>query len=91
MSNSDRLNTPAKIGAAIRAHRTNGGWTQAELAKAVGVSRKWLVEIERGKETVELGLVLKVMNKMGMELGVLPPKGLTDVERAVIAAHMSKL
>lgn len=42
--------------------------TQAEFAAEIGVSRKWLSEVENGKTTVELGLVLTVFRKLGLDL-----------------------
>ena len=44
--------------------------TQAAFAAEMGVSRKWLSEIENGKPTVELGLVLAVFRKLGFDLVV---------------------
>ena len=42
--------------------------TQAAFAAEMGVSRKWLSEVENGKQTVELGLVLAVFRRLGLDL-----------------------
>lgn len=42
--------------------------TQEVFAAEVGVSRKWLSEVENGKPTVELGLVLAVLRELGFDL-----------------------
>ncbi|MCS3493567.1 y4mF family transcriptional regulator [Arthrobacter sp. JUb119] len=51
----------------IRTQRGFLGLTQAALANSVGVSRKFIVDLEAGKETVALGLVLRVLKRLGFE------------------------
>ena len=50
------LARPLEVGRAIRAIRNERDMTQAELADAAQVSRKWLSETENGKASAELGL-----------------------------------
>ncbi len=54
------------LAAAIRGRRTDLGMSQAELAKRTGVSRKWVYEFEAGKPTAELGLLLRVLDALGL-------------------------
>ena len=54
-----RIRTPADLGTLIRNSRKKVGLDQSTLAKKVGVSRLWLVEIEKGKPRAEIGLVLR--------------------------------
>lgn len=42
--------------------------TQAHLAAQVGVSRKWIIDLEAGKRTTDLSLVLRTLNVLGIEL-----------------------
>jgi y4mF family transcriptional regulator len=56
-----RVNNATAIGAIIRAVRTDKGWTQASLSQQVGVSSRWLREVEQGKDTASLGLVLRTL------------------------------
>ena len=44
-----RIRTAADLGAFIRERRTRLGMDQIDLAKKAGTSRKWIVEVERGK------------------------------------------
>jgi DNA-binding XRE family transcriptional regulator len=44
-----RIRTPADLGALIRSTRKKFRLAQSTLAKKIGVSRLWLVEIEKGK------------------------------------------
>ena len=62
------LRTPRDIGALIREHRRRQGLTQQELAERVGVRRLWVSQTERGKATAELGLVLRTLQGLGVEL-----------------------
>jgi HTH-type transcriptional regulator/antitoxin HipB len=44
-----RVNTPAELGTALREFRTRAGLTQRELAAELGVSQRYVWELERGK------------------------------------------
>ncbi len=65
-----RLRTAADIGAAIRHKRRTLGLDQASLAKQVGVSRQWIVEMERGKPRAALRLVLRTLETLGIVLKI---------------------
>ncbi|HYB25463.1 MAG TPA: helix-turn-helix domain-containing protein [Solirubrobacteraceae bacterium] len=65
-----RVNTINDLSAALRGRRLALDLTQAELARRAGVSRQWLNELERGKSTAELGLVLAVIDALGLELEI---------------------
>lgn len=59
------LNNADEFGAYIRSARKRAGMTQTALASQVDVSRKWLSEVENGKATAEIGLVLAVVRQFG--------------------------
>lgn len=61
---------PIAIGGLIQDMRKDQGLTQAELAKKVRVSRKWIVELERGKPEAQLWKVLDVLEVLGHELAI---------------------
>lgn len=65
--------TVTDIGRIIREERKTQGLRQDELAAASGVGLRFLVELERGKETVQLGKVMAVLAGLGCELGVMRP------------------
>lgn len=52
----------------IRARRESLGLSQQALADRLGVSRKWVNEIEQGNSSAKLGLVLRALNEMGIYL-----------------------
>lgn len=63
------IRTPADLGLVIRARRKGLGLDQAELARQIGVSRQWVIGIERGRARAELGLVLRALDVLGIRLG----------------------
>ncbi len=60
--------TAADVGRIIRAARTRRAMSQADLAAAAGVSRRWLVDLEAGKPRAELELALRVLAVLGVGL-----------------------
>ena len=62
------IRTPADLGAIIREQRKQLDLAQAELAKRVGVSRQWVIAIERGRVRAELGLVLRTLDALDIRL-----------------------
>lgn len=70
------MTNTSSIGEAVRRARKGMGLRQDELAAAAGVGLRFLVELERGKPTVQLGLTLAVLAAVGLDLQVvtrLPP------------------
>lgn len=66
--------TPEEIGEIIRKTRKAQGLRQPELAAASGVGLRFLVEIERGKPTAQLGKVLEVLSALGCSLSISTPE-----------------
>jgi HTH-type transcriptional regulator/antitoxin HipB len=62
------IRTPADLGALIRDSRTRLALNQKSLAEKVGVSRQWIVEIEKGKPRASIGLLLRTIGALGMAL-----------------------
>ena len=60
----------ADIGEIIRTERKAQGLRQDELAAASGVGLRFIVELERGKPTVQLGKVLAVLDALGCTLSI---------------------
>ena len=67
------IRTPADLGAAIRDRRKELGLDQATLARRIGVNRKWVIGIERGRARAELGLVLRSLDALGIPLNTGAP------------------
>ncbi len=60
------------VAATVRGARQDAGLTQSDLAGLAGVSRKWVYEFEAGKPAAELGIVLRVVEALGLELELRP-------------------
>ena len=58
------------LAASIRQARKKLGWTQAELAERSGVSRDWIIGLEKGKPSLELGLVLRTLKALDLRLSI---------------------
>lgn len=62
------LKTPLDIGLLIRSRRRAHGLGQADLAKRVGVSRRWLNQVEAGKPGASIGLILQTLAALNTQL-----------------------
>lgn len=62
------VRTPADLGATIRDRRKQLKLDQAAFAKRIGVSRQWVIEVERGHARAELGLVLRALDALSIRL-----------------------
>jgi HTH-type transcriptional regulator/antitoxin HipB len=58
------IRNPTDLGAFIRERRMKLGLDQAELAEKAGTSRKWLIEVERGKPRAAIGLILRRLRSL---------------------------
>jgi y4mF family transcriptional regulator len=65
-----KVTTPGDLGAVVRAVRREAGIDQATAAGLAGVGTRFLGDVERGKPTLRLGLVLQVLERLGLELTV---------------------
>src|SRR5580693_5550070 len=63
-----RVHSIADVAATVRGCRLDRGLSQSELAKASGISRKWISEFETGKTTAEFALVLRVLEVLGLTI-----------------------
>lgn len=71
-----KVHSIADVAAAVRGHRLDRGLSQAALASRSGISRKWISEFESGKTTVELALVIRILDALDLRLD------LTEIHKA---------
>ncbi len=62
------VRTAADFGAVIRDRRKQLKLDQSTFAKRIGVSRQWVIEVERGHARAELGLVLRAIDALDIRL-----------------------
>lgn len=70
MESQRRIRSVRDLAAAVRGQRRDLALSQAELARRAGVARKTISELETGKAAPELGLMLRVLAQLGLELQV---------------------
>lgn len=56
------------IAAIVRFHRKKGGLSQAELGKLAGLGKTVIFDIEKGKLSVRLDTLLKVLNVLNIKI-----------------------
>ena len=67
--------TPAEIGEIVRTTRKAAGLRQDELAGAAGVGLRFIVDLEAGKPTAQIGKTLQVLSALGCSFEITPPAG----------------
>ncbi len=63
-----RVNSINDVAAMIRGRRLSLGLSQEQAAARAGVSRQWVSEVELGKSTAELGLVLGLLDALELDI-----------------------
>ncbi len=74
-----KVQTAGELGGLARAHRQQRRLTLATVSGLGNLSPRFLSEFERGKETAELGKVLKALRLLGLEV-IVRPRGPTPPE-----------
>lgn len=64
------LRTSADVGQVVRAQRQSQGLRQMDLAGIGNTGNRLIVDIEKGKPTVQLQKVLDVLELLGLEVTV---------------------
>ncbi len=64
------VNSIRDLAGAARGRRLDLGLSQTDLAARARVSRQWISEFESGKPTAELGLVLRLVDALGLRLSL---------------------
>lgn len=65
-----KISSTAQIGQKVRQTRQQLGLTQPQLALAVGVGIRFIVDLEAGKPAVRLDKVLQVLSGLGLVLQI---------------------
>lgn len=87
------VRNPAALGAVIRDRRRELGLEQRALAAKVGVSRHWVIDVEKGKPGAEIGLVFRTLRVLGIVLDATPaaaqskPDSSVDIDALIEAAR----
>jgi y4mF family transcriptional regulator len=70
------VHSSAELGELVRAMRRSQGLLQTDLAGLSGRGNRFVVDLERGKPTLQLQKVLDVLDLLGLEVQVVhkPPR-----------------
>ena len=68
------VHTSVELGNALRERRRELGLAQEEISGVVGVNRRVIGELERGKGTVQLQIAMEVARVLGLDVE-LEPRG----------------
>ncbi|MBK9001660.1 MAG: helix-turn-helix transcriptional regulator [Myxococcales bacterium] len=67
-----RIRSPQELGTLVRERRRALAVTQVELAGLARVGPRFIGELERGKPTLELEKVLRVLDRLGLAVRIEP-------------------
>jgi y4mF family transcriptional regulator len=67
------ITRPEDVGALVRDRRRQLKLSQTDLAQRLHVSQRYISHLERGKPTLQLGLVIRVLRELGVVLQVNDP------------------
>lgn len=85
------INTVADLGLLLRAVRKSQGLRLDDLAGSAGVGHVFAREVEYGKETVQMGRVLKLLKEVGLQLSVEVPSDALEQLEALQATGLKPL
>lgn len=69
-----QIKTAKELGILIRRFRKQRHFTLEQISGISNISMRFLSELERGKETAQIGKVLETLNKLGLEV-IIQPRG----------------
>jgi len=67
--------TPETIGELVKNTRKTMGVTQKDLAMTSGTGLRFIIDMEKGKATCQLGKVLTVLHTLGIKTEIIAPAG----------------
>lgn len=67
------VSDPQALGLLVRKTRRALRLTQPKLALSAGVGVRFLVDIEKGKSTAQIGKIMRVLAALGIEMQLSPP------------------
>ena len=65
--------SPRQIGRTVKDVRRSLGITQRQLALAAGTGLRFIIDLEQGKETCQLGKAITVLDALGIRMVLQTP------------------
>jgi transcriptional regulator with XRE-family HTH domain len=85
------IKSPQELGLLIRATRKQQKIRMDDVAGSAGVGHVFVREVERGKETVQLGRVMQLLSELGIELKADVPDDVMPALAALKASGVKPL
>jgi HTH-type transcriptional regulator / antitoxin HipB len=70
--------TPKDLGRVVRDTRKKLRVTQKDLALTSGTGLRFVIDLEKGKETCQIGKALTILQTLGIKLVLTPPATPTE-------------
>ncbi|MEA3642313.1 MAG: helix-turn-helix transcriptional regulator [Lamprobacter sp.] len=83
------IQTTEDLGRLARAHRKQRHLTLETVSGLGNLSPRFLSEFERGKETAEIGKVLKALRTLGLEVSIQPRAGAAPMRARPITKEVA--
>jgi len=65
---STKISSPEELGQYILKERKDLNLTQKEISEFTDVGRKFVLELEKGKATAQIGKIFEVLKGLGLEM-----------------------
>ncbi|HZQ99056.1 MAG TPA: helix-turn-helix domain-containing protein [Chloroflexota bacterium] len=87
-----RIVSIADLADVVRGRRIELRMSQEEIARRIGVSRRWVWQIEAGKAAAELGLVLRLIQALDLAIDLHPADAADHVDGTPVDldAHLAR-
>ncbi|MBN2807970.1 MAG: helix-turn-helix transcriptional regulator [Deltaproteobacteria bacterium] len=66
----DTIKNPEQLGAILRARRKQLKVTQKDLAMTCGTGLRFIIDLEKGKPTCQIGKTLQVLQALGLKITI---------------------
>jgi HTH-type transcriptional regulator/antitoxin HipB len=67
---TETLSSTLELGELVRSVRKGQGLTQLDVAGLAGLSNRFIIDLERGKATLQMQKVLDVLALLGLEVAI---------------------
>ena len=84
---------PENLAGIIRKHRKAAGLSQLQLAELAGVGKTVIFDLEKGKPTIQLDTLLKILDTLNIKVQLTSPflEQLNTKQKKVITAQVKNV
>lgn len=65
-----KINDVKSFGKIVKEQRKKKGYTQKYICEICGISASYISDLENGKETIELGKAIYLVNMLGLDIEI---------------------